>query len=177
MSWPTSPASTGPSCCYRGSPSPCSGSIPLVWVLAREAHQLREEAADDAVLGADIEDTDYAKLLVGVARHECRGLLIGAHGVAPGRNSLSRRVRRVLDSSLARGPIGGAFALGVFVGAAMLAAPLAALTLTSKPAPVAPPAALAQATQPQRLTIRALPRRSWHRPTRRLRNPWLRMPS
>ena len=84
---------------------------PLVWVLAREAHQLREEAADDAVLDADIEDTDYAKLLVGVARHECRGLLIGAHGVAPGRNSLSRRVRRVLDSSLARGPIGGAFAL------------------------------------------------------------------
>ena len=122
---------------------------PLVWVLAREAHQLREEAADDAVLDADIEDTDYAKLLVGVARHECRGLLIGAHGVAPGRNSLSRRVRRVLDSSLARGPIGGAFALGVFVGAAMLAAPLAALTLTSKPTPVAAPATLAQPTPPQ----------------------------
>jgi len=107
---------------------------PLVWLLAREAHQLREEAADDAVLGADIEDTDYAKLLVGVARHECRGLLIGAHGVAPGRNSLSRRVRRVLDSSLTRGPVGRAFALGMFAGASMLAAPLAALTLTSKPA-------------------------------------------
>ncbi|HUE78549.1 MAG TPA: M56 family metallopeptidase [Sphingomicrobium sp.] len=106
---------------------------PLIWLLAREAHQLREEAADDAVLGADVEDTDYAKLLVGVARHECRGLLIGAHGVAPGRNSLSRRVRRVLDPSLARGPIGRAFALGVFAGAAMLAAPLAALTLTAKP--------------------------------------------
>ena len=137
---------------------------PLVWVLAREAHQLREEAADDAVLGADIEDTDYAKLLVGVARHECRGLLIGAHGVAPGRNSLSRRVRRVLDSSLARGPIGGAFALGVFVGAAMLAAPLAALTLTSKPAPAARHRRhCAQATSPRHLTIRALPRRSWHR--------------
>ncbi len=107
---------------------------PLIWLLAREAHQLREEAADDAVLGADIEDTDYAKLLVGVARHECRGLLIGAHGVAPSRNSLSRRVRRVLDSTLARGPIGRAFALGMFAGAAMLAAPLAALTLTAKPA-------------------------------------------
>ena len=107
---------------------------PLIWLLAREAHQLREEAADDAVLGADIEDTDYAKLLVGVARHECRGLLIGAHGVAPSRNSLSRRVRRVLDSSIARGPIGRAFALGMFAGAAMLAAPLAALTLTAKPA-------------------------------------------
>jgi bla regulator protein BlaR1 len=126
---------------------------PLVWLLAREAHQLREEAADDAVLGADIEDTDYAKLLVGVARHECRGLLIGAHGVAPGRNSLSRRIRRVLDSTSTRGPVGRAFALGVFAGAAMLAAPLAALTLTSRPATPAAPSsrgtALAQASEPQ----------------------------
>ena len=125
---------------------------PLVSVLAREAHQLREEAADDAVLGADIEDTDYARLLVGVARHECRGLLLGAHGVAPAKNSLTRRVRRVLDTSLARGPIGGAFALGVFAGAALLAAPLAALTLTSKPAaPVvpSPPRVLAQVNAPQ----------------------------
>ncbi|MEO6256057.1 MAG: M56 family metallopeptidase [Sphingomicrobium sp.] len=125
---------------------------PLVWLLAREAHQLREEAADDAVLGADIEDTDYANLLVGVARHECRGLLIGAHGVAPGRNSLARRVRRVLDTSLTRGPVGRAFALGMFAGASMLAAPLAALTLTNKPAlatELKRPAALASASEPQ----------------------------
>ncbi len=40
---------------------------PLAWVLAREAHQLREEAADDAVLAANIAGTDYAELLVGVA--------------------------------------------------------------------------------------------------------------
>ena len=125
---------------------------PLVWLLAREAHQLREEAADDAVLGADIEDTDYAKLLVGVARHECRGLMIGAHGVAPSRNSLSRRVRRVLDQSLTRGPVGRAFALGMFAGASMLAAPLAALTLTNKPAAVDPPSrgvAFAGMSEPQ----------------------------
>ena len=81
---------------------------PLVWLLAREAHQLREEAADDAVLGANIEDTDYAKLLVSVARHECRGLLIGAHGVAPGRNSLSRRVRRVPRFRASQGARSGA---------------------------------------------------------------------
>jgi hypothetical protein len=102
---------------------------PFVWLLAREAHQLREEAADDAVLGANIVDTDYAQLLVGVARHECRGLLIGAHGVAPAKNSLSRRVRRVLDSGSVRGPAGRAFTLGMFTGAVALAAPLAALTL------------------------------------------------
>ena len=106
---------------------------PLVWLLSREAHQLREEAADDAVLEADIPDTDYATLLVGVARHECRGLLIGAHGVAPSKGSLSRRVARVLDSGLARGPAARSFAAGVFVGAAALAAPLAAVTLSPEP--------------------------------------------
>ncbi|HYX47523.1 MAG TPA: M56 family metallopeptidase, partial [Sphingomicrobium sp.] len=103
---------------------------PLVWMLAREAHQLREEAADDAVLAANIPDTDYAQLLVGVARHECPGLLLGAHGVAPSRSSLARRVARVLDGKSVRGPVAGSFAVGVFVGAVMVAAPLAALTLT-----------------------------------------------
>ncbi len=131
---------------------------PLVWVLAREAHQLREEAADDAVLDAQIVDTDYARLLIGVARHQCRGLLIGAHGVAPGRNSLSRRVRRVLDSTLARGPIGRVFALGVFAGAAVLAAPLAALTLTANPVATASPInALVQASVPQTLDYPSAP--------------------
>ena len=77
---------------------------PLVWLLAREAHQLREETADDAVLAADIADTDYAQLLVGVARHECPGLLLGAHGVAPSKSSLARRVARVLDGKSVRGP-------------------------------------------------------------------------
>ena len=103
---------------------------PLVWILAREAHQLREEAADDAVLSADIADTDYAELLVGVARHECPGLLLGAHGVAPSKSSLARRVARVLDGKSVRGPVARSFAAGVFVGAFLVGAPLAALTLT-----------------------------------------------
>src|SRR6185503_13831227 len=103
---------------------------PLVWILAREAHQLREEAADDAVLGADIADTDYAQLLVAVARHECLGLLLGAHGVAPSKSSLARRVARVLDGTSVRGPGARSFAVGVFVGAVVVAAPLAALTFT-----------------------------------------------
>jgi hypothetical protein len=102
---------------------------PLVWMLAREAHQLREETADDAVLAADIADTDYAQLLVGVARHECPGLLLGAHGVAPSKSSLARRVARVLDGKSVRGPVARSFAAGVLVGAVMIAAPLAALTL------------------------------------------------
>ncbi|MFL6760551.1 M56 family metallopeptidase [Sphingomonas sp.] len=103
---------------------------PLVWALAREAHQLREETADDTVLAADISDTDYAQLLVGVARHECPGLLLGAHGVAPSKSSLARRVARVLDGKSVRGPAARGFAAGVFAGAVLVAAPLAALTFT-----------------------------------------------
>lgn len=110
---------------------------PLVWLLAREAHQLREEAADDAVLAADVENTDYAELLVGIARHECRGLLIGAHGVAPGPNSLKRRVSRVLDGTLARTPVSRAWFAGFACGAFATATPLAALTLV--PTEVKPP--------------------------------------
>jgi beta-lactamase regulating signal transducer with metallopeptidase domain len=112
---------------------------PLVWILAREAHQLREEAADDAVLQSDIEDTEYANLLVGVARHECRGLLIGAHGVAPGKNSLARRVRRVLDGALARAPGGWRWSTAVAFFAAGMAVPVAALNFV----PTAPASATA----------------------------------
>jgi bla regulator protein BlaR1 len=97
---------------------------PFVWLLAREAHQLREEAADDAVLAADIEDTAYASLLVSAARLQSNGLLLGAHGVAPTRNSLAQRVRRVLDRGLNRSPGGPRWATAMAVGAAALTAPL-----------------------------------------------------
>jgi beta-lactamase regulating signal transducer with metallopeptidase domain len=105
---------------------------PLAWVLAREAHQLREEAADDAVLAANIDGADYAQLLVGVARHECRGLLLGAHGVAPAKGSLRRRVGRVLDGTLTRAPATKSWMAGFGAGMLVMAAPLAALTLGPK---------------------------------------------
>ena len=112
---------------------------PLVWLLAREAHQLREEAADDAVLATDIDETEYARLLVGVARHECRGILIGAHGVAPARNSLARRVKRVLDGAVKRAPGGWRWGSAAAFFAAGMAVPVAALNLV--PATVSEPAA------------------------------------
>src|SRR3954447_6662407 len=123
---------------------------PFVWLLAREAHQLREETADDAVLAADIADTDYAQLLVGVARHECPGLLLGAHGVAPSKSSLARRVARVLDGASARGPAARSFAFGVLVGAVLIAAPLAALTLTPGGPRLAKPVAAQAGKAPAR---------------------------
>jgi len=104
---------------------------PLAWRLAREAHQLREEAADDMVLDAKIAAPDYAQLLVRVARHENKGLLLGAHGVAPGRGSLKRRVGRVLDATLPRSPARGSWIAGFGAGMLVMAAPLAALTVSS----------------------------------------------
>ena len=101
---------------------------PLVWMLANQCHQLREEAADDAVLASDVPSTDYAQLLVGAARHESRGLLLAANGVAPVRGSLAQRVTRILDGTLRRAPAHGRWAAACTLGALLVAAPLAALT-------------------------------------------------
>lgn len=104
---------------------------PFVWMLARESHQLREEAADDAVLMADIDGPDYATLLVGAARHDNQGALLAAHGVAPGKNSLKRRITRVLDGSLKRGPASASWILMSLVLLAGITAPLAAFSATA----------------------------------------------
>lgn len=104
---------------------------PLVWMLARESHQLREEAADDAVLLADIDGPDYATLLVGAARHDNKAALMAAHGVAPSKNSLKRRITRVLDASLKRGPASASWVLMSLVVLAGVTAPLAAFSATA----------------------------------------------
>jgi beta-lactamase regulating signal transducer with metallopeptidase domain len=103
---------------------------PFAWLLARAAHQLREEAADDAVLAADVEATAYASLLVSAARRQRKGLALGAHGVAPARNSLPQRVRRVLDRGLNRSAGGTRWAAAMALGAAALTAPLMTLQFT-----------------------------------------------
>ena len=104
---------------------------PLVWMLARESHQLREEAADDAVLMADIDGPDYATLLVGAARHDNKAALMAAHGVAPSHGSLKRRITRVLDASLKRGPASASWVLMSLVVLAAVTAPLAAFSATA----------------------------------------------
>jgi beta-lactamase regulating signal transducer with metallopeptidase domain len=112
---------------------------PLVWLLARQCHQLREEAADDAVLLSDVPSTDYAALLVGAARHDSRGLLLAANGVAPSRSSLGRRVMRVLDAKLSRAPARIAWAGACSLGALLISAPLSALTAVSPMPPALAP--------------------------------------
>ena len=91
---------------------------PLVWVLARRCHELREEAADDAVLRSEFAREDYAQLLVSVARHENRGALLAANGVAPSRGSLARRVLNILDPQRSRVPAGFAWSVA-YVSAAL----------------------------------------------------------
>jgi beta-lactamase regulating signal transducer with metallopeptidase domain len=105
---------------------------PLVWRLARECHQLREEAADDAVLLSEVDGADYASLLVNAARHDNKALLIAAHGVAPGKDSLKRRITRVLDADLARGPANNGWAALCVIALVVVAAPLAAFDPTAK---------------------------------------------
>jgi beta-lactamase regulating signal transducer with metallopeptidase domain len=97
---------------------------PLVWMLARRCHDLREEAADDAVLRGDIRPVDYAELLVGCADREASPLLV-ANGVAPSRGSVARRIGRVLDPSLRRSPAKAAWSLACCTAALVFAAPLA----------------------------------------------------
>jgi beta-lactamase regulating signal transducer with metallopeptidase domain len=111
---------------------------PLVWLLARECHQLREEAADDAVLLSDVDGADYASLLVSAARHDNAALLLAAHGVAPAKNSLKRRITRVLDAGLSRGPANGAWMALCVVVLLGVAGPLAAFDPTAPGEAVAP---------------------------------------
>lgn len=100
---------------------------PLVWVLARQAHELREEAADDVVLRGEVDGPDYAGMLVDFARGE-RGAALAAHGVAPGKGSLKRRLSRVLDRSVRREPARPVQVAAGLLAAAALALPLAAFT-------------------------------------------------
>jgi bla regulator protein blaR1 len=136
---------------------------PLAWWLAREAHQLREEAADDAVLAADIDDTSYASLLVSTARREPRGLLPAALGVAPARGSLVRRVQRVLDGRLDRSVGGRRWSGAVALVAAALVVPLAAVQFTpvatASPLPVRY-APVDAGSKPVLISLRVPPARS-----------------
>lgn len=111
---------------------------PLVWLLARQAHELREEAADDVVLRGEVDGPDYASLLVAFARRGGGAAPLAAHGVAPGKGSLRRRLERVLDGQARREPAGAAWIMGCALGVATLAIPLAAFTPVDRAGPPAP---------------------------------------
>ncbi|MCI5046917.1 MAG: hypothetical protein MRY59_05405 [Aquisalinus sp.] len=111
---------------------------PLVWHLARAAHQLREEATDDAVLMNGASRTGYAKLLVDAVRHDNSHEVAAAHGVAAGKNSLRQRVERVLDENARRQAMTLPAGIGALCLMLLFAAPVAALTVQAE-APDYPP--------------------------------------
>jgi bla regulator protein BlaR1 len=125
---------------------------PLVWLLAWQAHELREEAADDVVLRGNVRRADYAALLVDFARRERTSPLAAAHGVSPSKDALKRRLTRVLDPEARRDPAAPAWTLTCVVAALLIAAPVAAFT----PVDHAPRAAAVNAGQAsQRATASA----------------------
>lgn len=99
---------------------------PLVWILVRQAHQLAEEAADDAVLQTDVPGSDYADLLVHAVRHAQSPLLLAANGVAPSRSSLGKRIAHVLDPTRPRGSAGLLWCAICLLGALSINSALAA---------------------------------------------------
>jgi len=115
---------------------------PWAWQLAREAHQLREEAADDAVIAAKIPGPDYAELLIRIVRHQNRSHLLQAvHGIVAPKNSLHRRIERILDRETSRTSPGRKLAAASTIGTLGITAVLAALTVApgmASPTPAAP---------------------------------------
>jgi beta-lactamase regulating signal transducer with metallopeptidase domain len=97
---------------------------PLVWALARRCHDLREQAADDAVLLQAVTPADYAELLLRCARAESRGLSL-ASAMAPRAGSVRARIARVFDGSRPTAPARPGWTAACAVAAAMAAAPLA----------------------------------------------------
>jgi beta-lactamase regulating signal transducer with metallopeptidase domain len=104
---------------------------PLIWLLARQCHELCEESVDDVVLRSAIPSTDYAAVLIGAARHNNRAVLTAANGVA-GSGSLTRRVERVLDPSRRRAPTAFGWLMGCIVATLFVAWPLTAVRFVEK---------------------------------------------
>lgn len=104
---------------------------PLVWLLARQCHELCEESADDVVLRSAIPSTDYAALLISAARHDNRAVLTAANGVA-GSGSLTRRVERVLDPSRRRVPTALGWVASCIVATLFVTWPLTAVSFVEK---------------------------------------------
>ena len=104
---------------------------PLVWLLARQCHELCEESVDDVVLRSAIPSTDYAALLIGAAKHNNSAVLMAANGVA-GSGLLTRRVERVLDPSRRRVPTALGWLTGCIVVTLFIALPLTAVNFVEK---------------------------------------------
>jgi len=101
---------------------------PLVWLAARRLRIERERAADDLVLSAGARPSDYADLLLDIARSLRAPAVPSLSAVAMARkSSLESRLLAILDATRPRrGPAPLAATVAVAVGLCVLA-PLAAV--------------------------------------------------
>lgn len=130
---------------------------PLVWVAARRLRIERERACDDQVLAAGSKPSEYAQLLLELARSLRVGSAYGLASLAMARPSqLTGRLLDVLGRDRRREPLTRRTALPAALGAALVVLPLAALR----------PAAIAVVPDNLRPATLAKPRTA--RPTRTL---------
>jgi TonB family protein len=79
---------------------------PLVWIACRRLRHESEHACDDAVLNGGVEPTDYAALLVDLARSLNAGRTIRVPAPAMARSSsLEGRISAMLNARLNRNPL------------------------------------------------------------------------
>jgi len=100
---------------------------PLVWIAWRRLRLEAERACDDAVLRAD-DATDYAALLVSIARQEPSGARQPLLAMA-GRGDLAARVAAVLDNDQSRGRVSRRWASTLIVAAAIAIISVAPITV------------------------------------------------
>jgi beta-lactamase regulating signal transducer with metallopeptidase domain len=104
---------------------------PLVWMTCRRLRNESEQACDDAVLRRGIDPADYATHLLAVARQVHAGGPRWASAPAIlNSSSLERRIAAMLKPSCSREALTGTASLLALLVAFVVAAPVAALTLT-----------------------------------------------
>ncbi len=101
---------------------------PLAWKAWREFLKERERAADDLVLSAGARASDYATLLLDIARSTQLQTAAAAAGVAMARRSqLEGRLLAILDARVSRTSTRRASAFSAAAAAIALCAPMAAV--------------------------------------------------
>ena len=106
---------------------------PLVWMTCRRLRNESEQACDDAVLRRGIDPADYATHLLAVARQvRAAGPGWASAPAILNSSSLERRIAAMLKPSCNREALTGTAALLALLVAFVVAAPVAALTLTQQ---------------------------------------------
>ncbi len=101
---------------------------PLVWLATRQMIRERERAADDLVLRLGTRPSDYARLLLELAR-SLRPAPLSAWATTAmlRRSELESRLASILDGNRARGVLATPLAAGVLMMSALVVIPLAAM--------------------------------------------------